>query len=62
MHHGAIDFLEKPFKAKQLLTALRKALKQYNSCKKFDAHGLIGNSKQMQAVYQIIDSVASSKY
>lgn len=71
MRAGAFDFLVKPFDAKRLSITVRNALKQRqlinlvanyeSSLPKHNYHGFIGESLAMQAVYNTIDCVASSK-
>ncbi len=67
MRYGAFDFIEKPCQADRLLVRLDNALHQHNlyQSREFNQeypqyHDLIGASKPMQAVYQIIDNVATS--
>ncbi len=70
MHHGAFDFLVKPFNAKRLKITLKNALKNLALTKQvatlkenFDRNqyeGFIGESLAMQAIYRIIDSAATS--
>ncbi|ALQ07893.1 MULTISPECIES: sigma-54-dependent transcriptional regulator [Pseudoalteromonas] len=68
---GACDFLEKPIEADRFRITVNNALKiknlkqtvsqyknKYENGKYFD---LIGSSKQMQSVYQIISSASASK-
>lgn len=68
MRYGAFDFLEKPFNAKRLIVTLRNALERHNltnlvlTLQEIDHYyGFIGSSLEMQAVYRIIDSAASSR-
>ncbi len=70
MQLGAKDFLIKPFNSDRLLitlqnvlenTHLQKIVKQFKQVRRNKFHGFIGSSPQMQTVYQIIDSAASSK-
>jgi DNA-binding NtrC family response regulator len=71
MRVGALDFLQKPFDAERLRVTVRNALekqnlsnlvKQYeNSFERKGFHGFVGSSIQMQAVYRIIESAASSR-
>lgn len=70
MHHGAFDFLVKPFNAKRLKITLSNALNNLALTKEvatlkenFDRNqyeGFIGESLSMQAIYRIIDSAATS--
>jgi len=66
--YGAIDYLENPLDANQLLDTLNKALHweiqperiiPNKTIKKY--HQFIGNSTPMHTIYQIIDNVATSK-
>jgi two-component system, repressor protein LuxO len=74
MRYGAFDFIEKPCQANRLLVTLRNGLHQHHLSQKvafYEAnlkrqqyhkyHDLIGASKPMQTVYQIIENVATSK-
>jgi len=70
MKSGAFDFLTKPFGADRLRVTLQNAIRQeelsglVDSYKEFERerfHGFIGASSQMQALYRIIENVASSK-
>jgi len=70
MNYGAFDFIEKPFQAKRLIVTLCNAIRQstlshqlesYKKCERRQYHKIIGMSKPMQTVYQIIDNVAASK-
>ena len=71
MRSGASDFLMKPFNAERLIFTLRNALERQElkgivQTLKRDFQrdgycGFIGDSLEMQAVYRIIDSAASSK-
>ena len=71
MRCGAFDFLEKPFQKNRLIVTLCNALRQQHlseiiesdkKCIKRDHYyDFIGDSKRMQALYQIIDHVAASK-
>src|SRR5207247_963855 len=69
---GAFDFLEKPVDAESLLDKLEKALKQKSlmdeneqlKAKLQDRYGLnniIGKSKKMQDLFELIESVAASE-
>ena len=60
MRYGTFDFLEKPCQADRLLVKLDNALHQHNQ-EYPQYHDLIGASKPMQAVYQIIGDVATSR-
>jgi len=66
MRLGTFDYIEKPFKAERLLLTLHNALQQtlYEKIGEYQKHrsqyqGLIGASQPMQAIYQMIDQVAS---
>ena len=71
MRAGAYDFLVKPFNAERLLVTLRNALERQRLARTVETFreefardsyfGFIGSSLPMQAVYRIIDSVATSK-
>lgn len=70
MKGGAFDFLTKPFGADRLRVTLQNAIRQeelsglVDTFKEFERerfHGFIGASKQMQALYRIIENVAGSK-
>lgn len=71
MRYGAFDFIEKPCQSNRLIATLRNALHQYHlsqpvECdettgKRQQYHDFIGASEPMQMVYQMIDSVATSK-
>lgn len=70
MRYGAFDFLEKPFTQDRLVITVRNALDSARLTAMVDSikegardtyEGFIGASLPMQAVYQIIDSAASSK-
>jgi DNA-binding NtrC family response regulator len=68
MRCGAFDFIEKPCNADRLLFSVRNALKMLHAeplAGDNEARhvycGFIGSSPPMQTVYNIIDSVASSK-
>ena len=71
MRYGAFDFLEKPFTANRLILTLRHALHQsmlYQTIESYEEklkrrqyHNMVGGSKPMQTIYQIIDNVATSK-
>ncbi len=60
MKLGAIDFLMKPFKRQELLTALETALKysQARQTKKNESELLIGNSKPLQELRNQMEQVA----
>lgn len=70
IQRGATDFLEKPIKAERLKTSIKIHLKKSSLEHIVDDfqtkhdrtrfHGFIGSSLQMQAVYKIIESVAST--
>jgi len=69
MQYGAFDFIEKPFKDERLVVTLHNALRQnalrqkvasYEKFKRKQYHKMIGMSKPMQTIYQIIDNVATS--
>lgn len=71
MRLGAVDFLQKPFDARRLITTLQNVLENArlktivdefaNTFERNHYHNFIGASLPMQAVYQIIDSAAPSK-
>jgi DNA-binding NtrC family response regulator len=71
MRLGAQDFLIKPFNAERLKTTVRNTLERQRLARMVEAyretfgrdhyHGFVGRSLAMQAVYRIIDSVASSR-
>ena len=70
MRFGAYDFLIKPFANERLVTSVKNAIERENLKDKVDnlsrnitetVPGFIGNSPEMQAVYQTIASVANSK-
>jgi len=71
MRSGASDFLMKPFNAERLIFTLRNALERQElkgivqtlrrDFERDGYCGFIGNSLEMQAVYRIIESAASSK-
>ncbi len=71
MRYGAFDFIEKPFPANRLILSLRNALRQSmlhrtvnsyeNKLKRQQYHNMMGASKPMQTIYQIIDNIATSK-
>ncbi len=69
MRYGAFDFIEKPFNAKRVKVTLRNAIDRQKLTTLVESmrgdrdhyHNFIGGSLQMQAVYRIIDSAASSK-
>lgn len=68
---GAFDYLKKPFKSKELLLAIEKALKwtdliyktqnmQEQLEKEFSFHGLIGKSNKMKEVIKTIKQVSKT--
>ena len=71
MRHQAFDFVEKPFDGRRLLVTLRNALrhkrqddiiKNYKQkLERKQYYDFIGASPPMHAVYQLIESAASSK-
>jgi len=72
MKRGAYDFLVKPFPAERLAITVRNALLRKALIEEVAElrqvvvgpsrfHGFIGQSTAMQAVYRVIDSVATSK-
>jgi two-component system repressor protein LuxO len=71
MNRGAYDYIVKPLSAPRLLTTLRNALESKTLVHEVrewrqlvgqsQFHGFVGQSPGMQAVYRIIDMVASSK-
>ena len=71
MRIGAFDYLTKPFNLDELMIVLEKALsvsmlKKENVMlkmqlkRKYDFKGLIGDSPQMQAVYEFIEKIADT--
>lgn len=68
MKSGAFDYITKPFEKEEIVQTIAKAVKTFNlSEHEFSGEGeadgryaLIGNSRQMQDVYTIIDKVAPS--
>lgn len=71
MRLGAFEFLLKPFDKNQLVMAARNALERMQLKQEVDDYkskatrteynGMVGSSPPMQAVYQTIDNVSSSK-
>ncbi len=71
MKMGAKDFLAKPFDKARLLVTLANCIKEHKletlvqdyekSAPRQGLHNMIGASLQMQTVYQIIESAASSR-
>ncbi len=71
MRGGAYDYIVKPFLPPRLIYTLRNALdkrslshevKEFRQMTTLEQyHGFVGQSPAMQAVYRIIDSVASSR-
>lgn len=67
MRAGAVDFLEKPFKADRLKVTVENAARRFALEQFVELHtsnsfrGFIGSSLPMQAVYRIIKSAAASK-
>jgi two-component system repressor protein LuxO len=72
MRYNAFDFIEKPFDGGRLILTIRNALLREKSRRKpsdFDFidepqtqyHGIMGASRPMQVLYQIINNAASSK-
>lgn len=70
MRAGAYDFLIKPFPTEKLLTTVKNALKRTHVTKAVhvlkkelnpsSAPGFVGDSAPMQAVYKMIENIASS--
>jgi len=70
MRAGAYDFLIKPFPTEKLLTTVKNALKRTHVTKAVhvlkkelspsSAPGFVGDSALMQAVYKMIENIASS--
>ena len=68
---GALDFLVKPFDGKRFLVTVRNALKQHEMAMMLETwrenfardqfHGFVGASLEIQSVYRIIESAASSR-
>src|SRR5688572_10063860 len=69
---GAFDFLEKPIDAERLLDKLEKAIKQKSLVDeneqlkqrlqdRYGFHNVIGKSKKMQELFELIESVAASE-
>jgi len=69
--HGASDFLAKPFQFDELLHVLQKALEQRRLAsenaylrsqleERYQFGGILGHSRPMQALFQILDTVARS--
>ena len=71
MRLGALDFIEKPFDGKRLITTVKNALKQIalsqqletlqNTFARSEYQGFIGSSLPMQAIYKIIEAAAPSR-
>ena len=72
MRMGAFYFIEKPASTKAILEILKRAIEQkelilnYQSLKKtaeekFSFSGIIGKSKQMQEVFELIERIASAE-
>jgi two-component system repressor protein LuxO len=71
MRNGAFDFLTKPFGGRRLRVTVQNAIRQEELSELVASfkeqyerdrfHGFIGQSREMQAVYRIIESVAPSK-
>lgn len=70
MRLGAFEYLQKPFDKSRLLFTVRNAMERTHLRQVVDTyasqygraefHGMLGNSKAMQSVYQTIENVASS--
>jgi len=68
MKKGAIDYITKPFEKNEILQTIKKAVKTFDLSDRelsYDTSTpgrfeLIGNSKQMQEIYGVIDKVAAS--
>jgi nitrogen regulation protein NR(I) len=71
MRIGAFDYLTKPFNLDELMIVLDKALSvsklqkenvmlKMQLKKKYDFKGIIGDSPQMQAVYELIEKIADT--
>ncbi len=67
MRQGAYDFSPKPIDLNRLTVSMRNALEYYSlkqkvrrleQTKRFQFHGMIGGSSDMQIVYRIIENVA----
>lgn len=68
MRMGAFDYLEKPIRIERLQWTLRNALHQYELQSYIDSHqyapirehyhNLIGSSRPMQLLYQMLDNIA----
>jgi DNA-binding NtrC family response regulator len=72
MRMGAFYFIEKPASTKAILEILKRAIEQkeliisYQSLKKtaeekFSFSGIIGKSKQMQEIFELIERIASAE-
>ena len=71
MQEGATDFIIKPFPAARLVVTLQNAIQQHllqteivgwrQSLGQTNYQGFVGRAATMQAVYRVIESVASSK-
>ncbi|GGF62748.1 sigma-54-dependent transcriptional regulator [Alteromonas lipolytica] len=71
MRLGAMDFIEKPFDGKRLITTVKNALKQIALSQQVETlqktyarseyQGFIGSSLAMQAIYKIIEAAAPSR-
>ncbi|MEO0292966.1 MAG: sigma-54 dependent transcriptional regulator [candidate division WOR-3 bacterium] len=72
MRMGAFYFIEKPASTKAILEIIKRAIEQkeliisYQSLKKtaeekFSFSGLIGKSKEMQEIFELIERIASSE-
>jgi nitrogen regulation protein NR(I) len=71
MRHGAFDYITKPFNLDELTIMMKRALKisrlqienvlmKKQLKKKYAFEGLIGDSMQMQAVYEMIEKIADT--
>lgn len=68
---GALDYLVKPFDGKRFVVTVKNALKQQEMSMMLETyrenfsrdnfHGFIGASLEMQSIYRIIESAASSR-
>jgi two-component system repressor protein LuxO len=71
MRLGAFDYVVKPFRGERIATTVRNAVQNFALSKEVETYrkeiarpsfaALIGSSPQMQAVYRIIESAATSK-
>ncbi|HIJ19826.1 MAG TPA: sigma-54-dependent Fis family transcriptional regulator [Deltaproteobacteria bacterium] len=72
MRKGAYDYIQKPFENEQLKLTVKKALKNYRLIKenrlltealseRFKFGNIVGKSKQMKKIYDLIEKVSPSK-